>query len=174
MSTESTTLPEQPRLPRPRWGRRIVIGVLLFALGGVTGFAAGLHKAPAIFWHGMYHLKSDPQDFASHVERRIDHVLSRIDANADQKAKVEAIAKSAVLDLAKLGIDPREAHEKFLTILRADTIDPEALEAARAAQIAKWDAASKRIVQALSEAAPVLTPEQRRQLTERWLARHQR
>ncbi len=157
---------------RPRrWGRRILAGVLLIALGGFAGFAAGTHKAAAMFWHGMHHIARDPQALADRVERRVDHVLSRVDANADQKAKVEAAAKAAVLDLAKLGIDPRETHEKFIALLRADTVDPAALETLRAAQIAKWDAASKRIVQAVADAAPVLSPEQRRKLTEPWLPR---
>ena len=79
-----------------------------------------------------------------------------------------------MLDLAKLGIDPRDTHEKFLTLLRADKIDPDALEALRVAQLAKWDAASKRIVQAVAEAAPVLTPAQRRELTDPWLPREMR
>jgi|SRR5271165_3480390 len=159
---------------RPRWGRRILFGVLLFTLGAFAGFGAGAVRGPAMFWHGMHHMTSDPQAVADHVERRIDHVLSHVDANADQKTKVEATAKSAVLDLAKLGIDPKETHEKFLTLLRADKIDPDALEALRAAQLAKWDAASKRIVQAVAEAAPVLTPAQRRELTDPWLPREMR
>jgi protein CpxP len=165
------TTPASAPAPRRRWGRRILLGILLFALGGFAGFAAGTHKAAAMFWHGMHHMTKDPQAVADRVASRVDHVLSHVDASADQKEKVEAAAKAAVLDLAKLDIDPRETHQKFLALIRADTIDPAALEALRAAQIAKWDAASKRIVQALAEAAPALTPAQRRELTEPWQPR---
>lgn len=147
------------------------MAALLIALGGAGGFAIGMHKAAAMFWHGMDRVRMDPQAAADRVERKVERVLSHVDANAEQKAKVSGIAKSAVLDLGKLGIDPRQTHEKFLTLLRADKIDPAALEAARAEQVAKWDAASKRIVQAVTEAAPILTPEQRRELTEPWLPR---
>ena len=151
----------------------MIFGALLIVLGGAVGFAAGTHKAAAMFWHGMHRMNADPQAVAAHVEHRVDRVLSHVDANAEQKAKVEAISKAAVLDLAKLGINPRETHEKFLALLRADTIDPQAMETLRAEQVAKWDAASKRIVQAVTEAAPVLTAEQRRELTEPWLPRGQ-
>ena len=63
---------------------------------------------------------------------------------------------------------PWEARGKFVELLRADTIDPAAFETLRAEQIAKADAASKRVVQAMTEAASVLTVEQRRELTQRW------
>jgi periplasmic protein CpxP/Spy len=171
MTIENQTPESSPARRRPGRGRRILIGALLFALGGAGGFALGAHAPAAVFRHGMHLMKTDPQALAARVEHRIDRALSRIDANAEQKAKIEAAAKSAVLDLAKLGIDPRETHEKFIDLLRADKIDPEALETLRAAQAGKWDAASKRIVQAIEEAAPVLTAEQRRHLTERWLRR---
>jgi len=169
MTIGNQTGPETPPQPRRRWGRRALVAGLLVVLGGAGGFAIGTHKAAAMFWHGMHHMQMDPQAAADHAVHRVDRVLSHVEANAEQKAKVEAIAKSAVLDLAKLGVNPKETHEKFLTLLRADKIDPAALEALRAEQVAKWDAASKRIVQAVTEAAPVLTPEQRRELTEPWL-----
>jgi periplasmic protein CpxP/Spy len=160
-----------PPRPRRRWGRRLLAAALLIGLGGAGGFAFGMHKAAAMFWHGMDRARLDPEAATRHIEHRVGWVLSRAGANADQKAKVSAIARSAVLDLAKLGMSPRETREKFLALLRAGTIDPQALEALRVEQVTKWDAASKRVVQAVTEAAPILTAEQRRELTEPWLPR---
>jgi Spy/CpxP family protein refolding chaperone len=51
-----------------------------------------------------------------------------------------------------------------MALLSADTFDRAALETLRAEQVAKFDTASKRIVQAVSDAAGVLTVEQRKEL----------
>jgi Spy/CpxP family protein refolding chaperone len=149
----------------------VLAAVLLIGVGGIAGFAAGTHKAAAMFWYGMREMNHNPGHVAEHVQWRVNRILSRVDASEEQKAKVNVIAKSAVTDLSALGIAPWETRSKFLALVRADKIEPESFEALRAEQTAKWDAASKRIVQALVEAAQVLTPEQRRQLTER-MARH--
>ena len=171
MATDTQTGPETPPRPPRRWGRRLLAAVLLIGLGGAVGFAAGLHKASAMFWYGMHAMRHDPEHVAEHIQWRVNRILSRIDASPEQKGKVSVITKSAVTDLAALGIAPWETRSKFLALFRADKIEPEAFESLRTEQTAKWDAASKRIVQALVETAQVLTPEQRRQLTER-MARH--
>ena len=104
----------------------------------------------------------------------MERVLSRVDATAEQRGKVSGITKAAISDLTAQGIMPWEARRKFVELLRADTIDPAAFETLRAEQISKADAASKRVVQAVTEAAAVLTVEQRRELTERWQKRMSR
>jgi periplasmic protein CpxP/Spy len=162
---------ETPRRPQRRWGRMLLAGALIFGLGGVTGFGVAAHKASALFWHAMGPEKLTPEETAAMVEHKVARVLSHVDATEEQKGKVTAIAKAAAADLAKLGFPPREGRVKFLALIRADKIEPEAIEALRVEQGAKWDAASKRIAQAVSEAAAVLTPEQRRELTEKWYRR---
>jgi Spy/CpxP family protein refolding chaperone len=157
--------------PQRRWGRLLLAAALLVGLGGVGGFALGAHKASSFFWHGMGPWRLNAEETAARVERGVNRVLSRVDATDEQKTKVTAIAKAAVADLTKLGITPGEGRLKFLRLFRADKIEPEAIEALRAEQSTKWDAATKRIAQAVAEAAQVLTPEQRRELTERWHSR---
>jgi Spy/CpxP family protein refolding chaperone len=51
-------------------------------------------------------------------------------------------------------------------LLTQQTIDRAAIEKFRADQIAVHDAASKRLVQAVTDAAEVLTPEQRRKISD--------
>lgn len=161
--------------PRRRWGRRILAGALLVGLGAVSGFAIGkAHSLPGWAWHAMAHREFNAERVGAHIERRVDRVLSRVDATSDQKAKVSAVMKTAVGDLAALGVKPWEMRARVVELMRADTIDPAALEALRAEQIGKIDAASKRIALAMTEAASVLTPEQRRTLTERWTKRFPR
>jgi periplasmic protein CpxP/Spy len=161
--TIETQTPRQQR----RWGKLLLAAALIFGLGGAAGFGIAAYKASAVFWHAMGPGKLTPEERAEMVERKVNRVLSRVDATDEQKAKVTAIAKAAADDLAKLGL-PGEGRSKALAILRSDKVEPDALEALRAEQSAKWDAASKRIAQAVAEASQVLTPEQRRELTERW------
>ena len=165
------TLETQTPPPPRRWGKTILAAALLVGLGGAGGFALGAYKASSFVWHAMEPGKLTPEETASMVERKVNHVLSRVDATDEQKTKVTAIAKAAAADLSKLGFTPRESRTKFLELFRADQINPDAIEALRAEQSMKWDAATKRIAQAVAEAAQVLTPEQRRDLTERWRRR---
>ena len=165
------TVETQTPQPQRRWGRLALTAALLVGLGGVAGFGIGAHKASSFFWHAMAPGKLTPEETAAMVERKVNHVLSHVDATDEQKAKVTAIAKATVTDLTKLGFTPGEGRTKFLQLIRADKVEPDAIEALRAEQSTKWDAATKRIAQAVAEAAQVLTPEQRRELTERWYRR---
>jgi protein CpxP len=165
------TIETQTPQPQRRWGRLLLAAALLLGLGGVGGFALGAHKASSFFWHAMAPGKLTPEETAAWVERGVNRVLSRVDASDEQKSKVSAIAKATLADLTKLGITPGEGRLKFLQLFRADKVEPTAIEALRAEQSTKWDAATKRIAQAVGEAAQVLTPEQRRELTERWYRR---
>ncbi|MGF1620645.1 MAG: Spy/CpxP family protein refolding chaperone [Rhodomicrobiaceae bacterium] len=166
---------QPPASPRKRrWGKRLLIGALLVGVGMVPGVIIGAHKATAWVGHMAYTIKHDPERMAERIDRRVEKVLSRVDATDEQKQKVSAAAKSAISDLAALGIEPGEARGKLIELMRADTIDPAAFEALRAEQVAKMETASKRLVTALTDAASALTPEQRRELTERWQRRHSR
>ena len=165
------TVETQTPKPQRRWGRLALAAALLVGLGGVGGFALGAHKASSFFWHAMAPGKLTPEETASMVERKVNHVLSHVNATDEQKTKVSAIAKAAAADLTKLGFTPGEGRTKFLQLFRADKVEPDAIEALRAEQSTKWDAATKRIAQAVAEAAQVLTAEQRRELTERWYRR---
>lgn len=166
--------PEQNGRPRRRW-RGAIIGAALFAVGTASGFAvATAHGIPWWMLGAASHHRMDPERIAARVDRRVERVLSRVDATDEQRNKVSGITKAAISDLSALGVAPREVRGKFVELLRADTIDPAAFETLRAEQISKADAASKRIVQAVTEAASVLTVEQRRELTERWQKRMSR
>ncbi len=158
--------PQSRRRPR-RW-RGALLGAGLIGLGAISGFAIGkVQAAPWWMWAGSGH-HFNSERMAKRVDRRVEKVLSRVDASEEQTAKVRTIAKTAIADLAALNLNPRESRAKFVELLRADTIDPAAFEALRAEQIEAADAASKRLVQGLTESASVLTVEQRRELTERW------
>ena len=158
--------PEPSRRPR-RW-RGALAGMLLLGVGVVGGYAAGSMHGPWWILSAAAHGRFDPARIGDRIDRRVDRVLRRVDATQEQRDKVAVIFKGALGDVSALGVKPWETREKFMNLLRADTIDPAAFEALRAEQIGAADAASKRVVQAMVEAAQVLTPQQRRELAERW------
>jgi periplasmic protein CpxP/Spy len=158
---------QTPKDAPPRRGRRWLVAVFIGA-AAIFGFAAGkVHSAPWWHWAG-HHRFFDAEEVSFFVQHRIDRVLAAVDATPEQREKIHAIAKGAIDDVLAMRRDPAARREKVLALMKADTVDRQALEALRAEQIATADAATKRILQAVEDAAEVLRPEQRRQLAERW------
>jgi protein CpxP len=147
-----------------RFGRGIFI--LLVALA--AGFAGGY--ASRSFAHGPGNLMSesmDPAQMDQHVQRMVKHLAVEVDATPEQQDKLNAIAKSAAQDLAPLRGNMNRTRQQALELLSADKIDHAAIENLRAAQLAVMDTASRRLTQALADAADVLTVDQRKKLAER-------
>ena len=101
------------------------------------------------------------------AEWGVNRMLDRIDATPDQKAKVTAIVKSALADLEPMRASRAAFREDAARLMKADKIDRAEIEKFRAQRIAQADAASKRVTQALADAAEVLTPKQRAELVGR-------
>jgi len=106
------------------------------------------------------------EQLVDRADRAVRHVAIELDATPEQQQKLEAIAKSAVTDLAPLRDKVRATHQKVHELLTATTVDRAAIEKLRAEQVVTMDGLSKRIAQAVGDAAEVLTPDQRRKLGE--------
>ena len=109
-----------------------------------------------------------PEQAKEHAVHMVDHFARRIDATAEQKQKLTTIATALATDMQPLHQKMQAARKRAIELLRQPTIDRPALEAFRAEQIASADEASKRLAQALADAADVLTPEQRAKIAQRW------
>jgi Spy/CpxP family protein refolding chaperone len=145
---------------RRRFFKRAAIATLVGGLAvgsGLTAWAHGGHRG----WHGGEGFSEE------RVERMVKHFGVEVDATEEQKAKLTEIAKAAAKDLQPLREKVREARKQGMELLAAPTIDRGAIERLRAEQIQAADAASKRMIQALTDVAEVLTPEQRQKLAER-------
>jgi Spy/CpxP family protein refolding chaperone len=104
------------------------------------------------------------EQLVDRADRAVRHVAIELDASAEQQQKLEAIVKSAVTDLVPLRDKVRTTHQKVRELLTATAVDRAAIEKLRAEQVATMDGVSKRLAQAVGDAAEVLTPDQRRKL----------
>jgi protein CpxP len=100
----------------------------------------------------------------AHADRMIRHLAIEIDATTEQQDKLRGIVRDAVKDLLPVRDKVLAARTTARELLTQQTIDRAAIEKLRADQIAIHDAASKRLVQAVADAAEVLSPDQRRKL----------
>jgi Spy/CpxP family protein refolding chaperone len=103
------------------------------------------------------------------IDRMTKHMAIELDATADQQAKIASIAKAAAADLRAMREKMQAARSQAVALLTASSIDRTAIERLRAEQIALAETASKRIAQALADAAEVLNPEQRRKVAD-WVS----
>jgi Spy/CpxP family protein refolding chaperone len=173
--TEIVTNPGTPAPARRRRGRAALLA-LLVALGvGTTAFFAGqAFSQPGFgpFGHGGWHGRGfmmgqmDPAQIEDLADRMVRHLAIEVDATAEQQERLRAVAKSAVRDLLPMREKAQSARQRGRELLTQATIDRAAIEAFRAEQIAQVDAISKRVAQAVTDAASVLTVEQRRKIEE--------
>lgn len=144
------------------WKKRLGI---VSMIGGL--FAAGCASAQGWGHHGRGDWGNNPE----RAEKMVSRLLSKVDATDEQKKKVADIVKSAMGDMKAIREKSRDGRRATAELLSKPTIDRAALEGLRAQQIGLADAASKRLTQALADAADVLTPEQRAKLGDRLKSR---
>jgi periplasmic protein CpxP/Spy len=105
------------------------------------------------------------------IERRVNRMLGLVDASTEQKQKVRAIFEKAATDLYA-SRDQRRANRRAMAeALAAATIDKAKIEQLRADRMKLADGTSKRLTDAVVEAAEVLTPAQRADLAARFQRR---
>lgn len=156
-------------------GTFVLALVAVALLAGITGnllskaFGQG-NSWQHISWHdGGFLGRLSPAQIDDRIDRMTKHMAIELDATAEQQAKLATIAKAAVADLRPLQEKARAARAQAVTLLTAPSIDRSAIERLRAENVGLAETASKRITQALADAAEVLSPEQRRKVAD-WTA----
>lgn len=140
--------------------RRWLLGATL-AIAASAAYASLAGAAPDMHGH---HGHGGQPSMQAHVDRMVEQLTTG--ASPDQKARVQAIAKAAVADLAPLHEQFHQAHARAHELLTAPVVDRAALEQLRAEQVRLFDQISRRITAAAADAAEVLTPEQRAKFAE--------
>lgn len=153
--------------------------MILYGMLGASGLAAALLVArpiaafggPGGGWHGLGgrfgHHRMSPAAIQEHLQVGVKWALRDVGASDDQQARVSAILGAAVTDLQRLKETHVENRDAFRAALAGPAVDRDALERIRKAELALAEDASRRVVQALADAAEALTPEQRAALAAR-------
>jgi Spy/CpxP family protein refolding chaperone len=124
--------------------------------------------------HGGGWEQMDPEAMSKRIEAMVAYRLADIDATPEQKAKIASIMQGAANDLSSLRGQGRELRRQSVELLTAPSIDRAQLEALRVQQSQLHETVSRRMLQAIADAAEVLTPEQRAQVAEKMHRRHRR
>lgn len=166
----------QPPNPLPHRRGRIQRVFWLVALVIAAGFA-GAYATSAFshgpgFGHGQWghhggmFTPFDPGRAEERADRMVRHLAVEVDATSEQQEKLRALVKATVADLVPMREKALAARNKARELLTQPTVDRSELERFRSEQVALADAFSKRIAQAIGDAAEILTPEQRRKLND--------
>jgi Spy/CpxP family protein refolding chaperone len=99
--------------------------------------------------------------------RQMERMFDSIGASAEQRAQIRQIMESARTDLKAQREAGRALREQGQALFTQPTVDARAAEALRQQLLAQHDQASKRTLQALLDVSRVLTPEQRKAITDR-------
>jgi periplasmic protein CpxP/Spy len=149
--------------------------VLALGVGTTAFFAGQAFSQPGFgpFGHGGWHRggfmmgQIDPAQVEDRADRMVRHLAIEVDATAEQQERLRAVVKSAVRDLLPMREKAQAARQRGRELLTQTTIDRAAIEAFRAEQVAQVDAISKRVAQAVTDAATILSVEQRRKIEDR-------
>lgn len=135
-----------------------------FGMDGAMGGRGGWHQREG--GHSM-----NPERMQARLERGVGYMVWQIGGTTEQRDKIVAIAKSAMTEVTGLRKQRAEMRAQGLALLKAPSVDRTAIEKLRADGMALAETASKRMSQAMADAAEVLTPEQRVKLAEKMEAR---
>ena len=155
--------------------RALAFGALVFAAvaGGV--YVGKSHAHPGVGAHAIWQGNFDPESAGKRIDAMVSFALADVDATAEQKIKISGIAREALKDLVPLRDTHKSARNNVVAILTATTVDRAVIEQLRVAELQLAETASKRMTQAIADAAEVLQPAQRVKLAEKMkerMARH--
>ena len=160
---------------KKRGGRRKFFGGL--ALGGLLGALAasslnvwsqgGPDGGPGRgCWGHKGTSAMTPEERAARADFGTEWVLGKVDATPEQKTRIKAIVQDAIKDLSQVREEHIKNRNAFTQALTQPSVDRATLKQIRQSEMQLAESASERFVNAIADAADVLTPEQRGKLVE--------
>ena len=167
MSEATPTTP-----PNGKWRKYSKVAglVVVSAIAGAAATKAGHrwhHGHYGHFGHGLMGPAEDATDAQERAEFMGKRIARKIGATEEQREKLASIAKTVAKDVFPLREKIRSARKEARELLSQPTIDRDAVERLRSEQVSNMDELSKHLATALTDAAEVLTPEQRKDVAER-------
>lgn len=145
------------------WARRWLGGGAMLAVMPLAGGGC----------HGRHHERAMTEEEArEHAQDVTEFVLARVDASAEQEARMDQVLERLVPDLLALRPERQALVAELQAALGAEQVDPARIEAIRLKGLELASRASERASRALAEAAQVLSASQRAELVEHWRRRH--
>ena len=147
--------------------RRRRVGLIAIAASVVAIAAGALAYAHS---GGGHHgrMSGDPEKHLEHLNA----MLTKAGASDAQKKQIEGILRPAFGEMKAARETHSAAFRQFHESMLAPSIDRAKLETLRADEIKSLDEASKRVVTAITDAAEVLSPEQRAALAKQIQEHH--
>jgi Spy/CpxP family protein refolding chaperone len=153
-----------PRTLMPSLSRPVQMLIATLMVAAAAGLAQPAHAQPMGPMHGGpggMHGGGMGMDGA-----HMGHVLDAVKATPEQRTQIKAIMDGARNDLKAQQSAGRTLHQQMQAAFAQPTVDAAAVETLRQQITAQHDTASKRMTQALLDASKVLTPEQRKTLSD--------
>jgi protein CpxP len=145
--------------------RRLTVAIAASLLAIVGGTLAYAHSG------GGHHGPMSGRSAEDHLEH-MQAMLTKIGASDVQKAQIEGLLKPAFEEMKSAHDAHSAAFEQFHEAIKAPSIDRAKIESLRAGQVKSLDEASRRLVTAITDAAEILSPEQRAALAEQVRQHH--
>jgi periplasmic protein CpxP/Spy len=168
MSDMDDERPEKGRRLPTGWLRRVGVAGLVAVVAIGVGAAAATNGASTFYGPAMHVAMGKGGIGTSFAERRFERVMTEIEATDEQADRLRDIFEATRDELMPERADLHEFRDELAALIAAPEIDREAAERLRAEKIETIDRASRRMTDALIEAAEVLTPEQRAALIEKF------
>ena len=168
---QSNTDPEltnEPTNKARRWTLAGAAAATAASIGAAFAWHGPARAHGAFGKRGQFGEGMDPEAMGKRIDAMVQWMLADVDATPEQRSKISAIAKAAATELAPLRSQHHEARRKTVELLTQPTIDRAQIERVRIEQMQLGDTATRRMTQALLDAADVLTPEQRAKLATKW------
>lgn len=172
--TDLETLPiennrSQPALRGRRFGWIVVVALAAGLTAGAAVTTAFSHGSGMGFGrgfghHGFMRGPMTPAQIEDRADRMVRHLAIEVDASSDQQDKLRTIVRGAVKDVVPMRDKVHVARAQARNLLTEPAVNRAEIERLRAEQVALADQFSRRVAQAIGDAAEVLNAEQRKKL----------
>ena len=150
------------------WLAVMLAGLLVASAVASTSLASAASGWTLSALWGRHHRQHsmDPERARERAEFAVSWMLHRLDGTDEQESELNDIVSTLIDDVIAGAGEHRENHRALIDEFSGAEVDRDALEQIRASEIELVDALSVRVIEALADAAEVLTSEQRLELIE--------